>query len=110
MGPGMVMLRVRPASGVRHAGYPEYLNIYRLRGPFLDNSHVLSGHDRQPYATRFTLCEARLTRGYKGRESGAVHRAEIRHVAVRKSSLQCDLTHMFPMQIYWNLGYIFPYI
>ena len=36
------MLRAGPVIGVKHGGYPEYLGIYRLGTPFLENSHALS--------------------------------------------------------------------
>jgi hypothetical protein len=72
------MPHARPAVGVRHVRYPEYLRIYRPSPPFLENSHALSGLERRLYATRFTLRNAYRLRVDEKCGFGTRHRVENR--------------------------------
>ncbi len=104
------MLRAGPVIGVRHGGYPEYLGIYRLGTPFLENSHALSGLKRRFYATRFTLRTVQGPQDYMKCKFGSRHRVDDRPRPGRKSRRQCDLTHSFAMPVCAILGYMFPHI
>lgn len=103
------MLRAGPVVGVRHGGYPEYLDIYRPGIPFLENTHALSGLKRRLYATRFTLRTVERPQAYMKCKFGGRHRLENRCRPGRESRRKCDPTHSFAMPVCWNLGYIFPH-